>query len=209
MSETVVLIAEEEIILLPEKGLFWEKEKLLVVSDLHLGKAGHFRKHGIPVSKKIHFTDFQILESMIQRVKPERVILLGDLFHSAENNEWDDFLRFLELYKFIDFILVEGNHDILTEYPPTLTRTLKLELHPFSFTHIKEPSDMYNISGHIHPGVSIRGKGRQSITMPCFYFAKDYGVLPAFGQFTGIKKIRPKKEDRVYGIAEGSVIELT
>lgn len=204
-----VKLSGEVLTLLPERAIFWEKKKTLFLSDLHLGKAGHFRKHGIPVSRKIHLTDIQILETLIKKLNPHKVLLLGDLFHSFENNEWQDFLNFLQVYDSINFVLVEGNHDILSEYPPSLSVTTHLEIGPFSFSHYRESSSFYNISGHIHPGVIVRGKGRQSITMPCFYFTQDYGVLPAFGQFTGVKKIRPRKGDRVYGVADGNVIELT
>ena len=67
---------------------------------------------------------------------------------------------------------------------------------------------MYNISGHIHPGVTVRGRARQGMTMPCFLFSEESAVMPAFGQFTGIKKVRPLKKDRVFAIAEGRVLEL-
>ncbi len=209
MSSKIYAIKGEQLLLLPERAILWKSKQTLIVSDLHLGKAGHFRKHGIPISRKIHLTDLQILQSLIQNHKPERVILLGDLFHSFENNEWQDFLQFINVYDFVSFVLVEGNHDILMEYPRSLELTTLLEIPPFSFSHIREESAHFNLSGHIHPGISIRGKGRQSITMPCFYFSDGYGLLPAFGQFTGIKKIRPKKEDVVFGIADGTVIELT
>ncbi|WP_420318404.1 ligase-associated DNA damage response endonuclease PdeM [Ekhidna sp.] len=202
-------IVGEILTLLPERAIFWHKKEMLILSDLHLGKAGHFRKHGIPVSRKVHLNDLQILESLIKSLQPKKVLLLGDLFHSLENNEWNDFLNFLRVYDFVEFTLVEGNHDILSEYPPSLGITRQLDLDPFSFTHIKDATKFYNLSGHIHPGVSIRGRARQSITLPCFCFTHDHAFLPAFGQFTGIKKIRPKKTDKVYGIAEGQVIELT
>ncbi|MEO9869596.1 ligase-associated DNA damage response endonuclease PdeM [Ekhidna sp.] len=209
MSDFVLPLAGEELVLLPERAIYWSSRQTLILSDLHLGKAGHFRKHGIPISRKIHLTDIHILERLIKENRPEKVILLGDLFHSFENNEWKDFLTFLKVYNYIEFILVEGNHDILSEYPEELSLVSLLDIPPFSFTHIREESQLFNISGHIHPGVSIRGKGRQSITVPCFYFGSNHGLLPAFGQFTGIKKIQPKSNDRVFGIADRTIIELT
>lgn len=181
---------------------------MLVLSDLHLGKAGHFRKHGIPIPKLIHTTDLAILEKLLVTYSPQKVILLGDLFHSVENLEWMDFTQFLDAKREHDFILVQGNHDILSEYPDLLTVIPKLIEPPFSFTHIHEEDQYYNVSGHIHPGVTIRGKARQGITLPCFLFAKNNAILPAFGQFTGIKKIKPLKHDRVFAIAEQQVIEL-
>ena len=208
MSSQLLGICGEQLELLPERALFWHDRQTLIISDVHLGKAGHFRKHGIPISKKVHLTDLKIIDQLIKRLSPSRVILLGDLFHSSENNEWKYFLVFIEVHHQVQFILIEGNHDILTNYPSALQVTPRLVEGPFSFTHMMEEGDKYNISGHIHPGVSVKGKGRQTITMPCFLFSKNYGLMPAFGQFTGLKKIKPNSDDRVFAIAEGFVIEL-
>lgn len=194
--------------LLPERAFFWSKQKSLIVSDVHLGKAGHFRKHGIPVSTKVHIHDLTILDNLIKEHKPKEVLLLGDLFHSHENSEWNDFIRFLKNHDSLDFILIEGNHDILSEYPDELKVVKKLVKGPFSFTHIKEEDQYYNISGHIHPGVRINGKARQGITLPCFWFSSEFAVVPAFGQFTGVKKVKPKPEDKLYAIAGNKVVEL-
>lgn len=208
MSSLSFSIQDEELTLLPERAVFWEKKRILIVSDVHLGKAGHFRKHGIPISRNVHVDDLRILSHLVATKQPQQVILLGDLFHSAENNEWKDFLHFLSVHEHVQFTLIEGNHDILTEYPSELQCLPKLIIKPFSFTHIKEEDYHYNLSGHIHPGVMIRGKARQGLVMPCFLFGKQNGILPAFGQFTGVKKIVPKKEDQIYVVAENNVIAL-
>ncbi|MEP1096708.1 MAG: ligase-associated DNA damage response endonuclease PdeM [Cyclobacteriaceae bacterium] len=208
MSNCEFKICGERLHLLAEKAIFWKKENTIIISDLHLGKAGHFRKHGIPVSGKIHFTDLKILESLLHQHKPAQVILLGDLFHSAKNNEWNDFLRFLEIFDIVKFILVKGNHDIMEEYPAELNMVESLDLPPFNFTHQRESSELYNLSGHIHPGFRVRGIAREGLTLPCFYFSSNHGVLPAFGQFTGIKKIKPLEGDKIFGIADDNVMEL-
>lgn len=194
--------------LFPLRAIFWPKREILIVSDLHLGKAGHFRKHGIAISTKVHLHDIQNLEVLIDWIQPKEVFFLGDLFHSYENCEWKDFLNFLHRYPDISFTLIEGNHDILADYPGRLNLVSRIELPPFSFTHIKEEDDLYNISGHLHPGVTVRGKARQGITMSCFLFSDIFAIMPAFGQFTGIKKIRPRKKDRVFAITGRQVLEL-
>ncbi|MFK7952056.1 MAG: ligase-associated DNA damage response endonuclease PdeM [Ekhidna sp.] len=198
----------EDLLLLPQRAIFWKSKKTLIVSDLHLGKAGHFRKHGIPITKKVHIADLEILHKLLVDHRPHQVILLGDLFHSTENNEWNDFILFIDQFRFVKFVLIQGNHDILEEYPDALHLTPLLELPPFSFTHIQQESSFYNLSGHIHPGIRVKGAARQSMTLSCFYFRKRYGILPAYGQFTGIKAIQPKKGDQVYGIGGGEVIDL-
>lgn len=178
------------------------------MSDLHLAKAGHFRKHGIPVSGKIHLTDLKILDKLITSLHPSEVILLGDLFHSFRNNEWNDFMRFINVFDMVKFTLVRGNHDIEEDYPAELEVIDILEKDPFSFTHQREKTKGYNLSGHIHPGFRIKGLARDGLTIPCFHFSNTFGVLPAFGQFTGIRKIRPIEGDRIFGIADDSIIEL-
>jgi metallophosphoesterase superfamily enzyme len=61
----------------------------------------------------------------------------------------------------------------------------------------------YYFSGHLHPGIRIRGMGKQSLQFPCFYFGSDYAVLPAFGRWTGTVSIDPAPEDNVFAILPG------
>jgi len=58
----------------------------------------------------------------------------------------------------------------------------------------------YYFSGHLHPGIRIRGGGRQVLQFPCFYFGAEYAVLPAFGRFTGTVSIDPLPESNVFAI---------
>ena len=70
------------------------------------------------------------------------------------------------------------------------------------------PEGLYNLAGHIHPGVRLVGKGRQGMTLSCFYFGERQGLMPAFGQFTGRYKIKPEPKDRVFVITENTLIEM-
>ncbi len=140
---------------------------------------------------------------------------MGDLFHSHYNPEWEVFGQVLNYFPDIQFELVVGNHDILSDYQyskynlllheePLVNNGVVLSHEPLENTSAGE----YNIAGHIHPGVLLRGRGRQALRLPCFYFGKDQGLLPAFGQFTGTYKITPKKGDRVVVIVEGKLVAL-
>src|SRR6478609_11114821 len=77
----------------PERMVFWEEEKALVVSDLHFGKTGHFRKAGIAVPQSVYKEDLQRLFSLITFFKADRLLIVGDLFHSKANLELEWFLR--------------------------------------------------------------------------------------------------------------------
>ena len=136
----------------------------------------------------------------------------GDLFHSDYNKEWKDFSEWLILHDEVKFLLVKGNHDILPQevYLRTTSQVTEImSIGPFVFTHKAELNDdLYNISGHVHPCVRMRGTGKQGLRLPCFYFGEKGGLLPAFGNFTGSHPIRPKQSDQIYGIIEDSVIDL-
>ncbi len=205
-------IRGQEFFLLPEKALWWRDGKALLLSDLHLGKSRHFRRKGIPVPSGDTEETLGQLQRAIQKTGVERVFLLGDLFHSSWNSDWNFMSRMNENYSDLEFVLIVGNHDILpTElYAKTgIKTTLQWELSSeILLTH--EPGTgtgdpHYRISGHLHPGITIRGKGRQFLRVPCYWFAENQAVLPAFGSFTGLQTIRPGSSDKVYAIFEGGV----
>jgi uncharacterized protein len=199
----------------PEKGLTMMADKLLVLADLHFGKINHFRKSGIPVPTKANDRNSEFLIDLINRVKPQRVIFLGDLFHSHYNEEWEVLGQVLHHFSACSFELVRGNHDIMSnlQYDRYKMQVHEdaLKIGPFIFTHEpleKTEGDFYNIAGHIHPGVHLSGNGRQSLTLPCFYFSQHQCIMPAFGSFTGLAKINPKKEDQIFVIAEGKILKV-
>lgn len=212
-----LVVAEEELLLLPEKVIFWKKQKIMLIADLHLGKAGHFRKAGIPVTAKVHEQDMLVLEKLVQDWQPREVIFLGDLFHSSFNTEWEMLENWMQIHASISFTLVMGNHDILPQqvYNSSSLKIKedKIEIFPFLLTHHPPqpgaPADrLYRLCGHVHPAVQLTGAAQQQLRFPCFYFGLHYAVLPAFGKFTGFHKIRPKTGERVFGILPGRVIPL-
>lgn len=207
-------LAGEDISLLGEKALFWPAQRMLMVGDLHIGKANHFRKAGIAVPKAVNLTNLRALTRLVMRTHPERVLFLGDLFHSDPNSEWQAFVQWMRQFSDIQFELVIGNHDILPatfyEEAGVLCYPKGLQTGPFWLTH--EPqidsSKGYNLAGHIHPGVRLSGKGRQSLRLPCFWFGKQQGLLPAFGAFTGLYRIEPKAGERIFVVANQKVVPI-
>ena len=203
----------EELILHPYRAAYWTRKRTLLLSDLHLGKSVHFRRAGIPVPAAVGNENWDRLIGLILDFSPERVLFLGDLFHSDLNTVWTDFEEFLARFDGIEFGLVIGNHDILDgenygraglSVYPTLTEP------PFLFTH--EPLDeipggLYNLCGHIHPGVKLFGGGG-SVRLPCFFFGPVQGVLPAFGAFTGLYRMHPRDGDHVYVLTDTAVINV-
>lgn len=202
---------DQTLLLLPEKAIYWKDQGMLILTDVHLGKAGHFRKSGIPISDLVHSKDIYTIEKLINEFQPREVIFLGDLFHSDHNQGWEIFRRWLRSKAPLQFKLVLGNHDVL-EASAYRIKNLEvveiLDCEPFSLTHIPEETTHYNLAGHIHPAVKLRGKGRQSLKLPCFYFGHTNGILPAFGNFTGTARITINKKDDIFVIADHKVVKM-
>jgi len=199
----------------PERLIFWEEEKILVVSDLHFGKTGHFRKSGIAVPQSVYQQDLQRLFHQISFFNPSRILIVGDFFHSSENKEMDFFLKWRNDLSSLPFMLVQGNHDILQKewYNNASIEVVdRFELNSFSFIHdhtsVDESKDVFTFSGHLHPGCIIKGAGKQSLRFPCFYFNERQSILPAFSHFSGLALVQTKKSDHVFAIVNQSIIKI-
>ncbi len=210
------LILGQSFLVSASRVVFWEAEKTLILSDLHLGKTGHFRKAGIAIPQTVLQEDLFRLLDQIQIFKPNKLIIVGDLFHSHANKEHNLFLKWRKDIPTIEIHLVMGNHDILhNEFYKKANIILHkkiVELNNIIFTHdindVEITEDKYYFSGHIHPSILIQGKGKQHLKLPCFYFTKQYAVLPAFGKFTGTFSINKKRGDDVFAIVENSILKV-
>lgn len=189
---------------------------MLVVADVHLGKVNHFRKNGIAVPSRADDRNVEILVTLIELARPERVLFLGDLFHSRFNFGWEAMKQITGYFNQISFELVLGNHDILAnihyEQSGIKVQRSGITEPPFIFTHHPlddVPPACYNIAGHVHPGVVLRSKGKQGVKIPCFYFSGHQAICPAFGVFTGLCAVQPRKTDRIFAVVNNEVIEVT
>ena len=208
---------EQDLILLPQKAIYWKQQKALIAADVHLGKVGHFRKAGIAVPRNMEQSDLGTLSDLIFEHKPKQLIFLGDLFHSDMNADWEWFRMWRQQNSKLEIILIRGNHDIIhDDHYLELNVALydQLQIGPFLMLHHPlsaselEQAGGYVFCGHIHPGVNLSGRARQSITIPCFAFGNKQAVLPSFGRFTGRVAIQRQKRDRVFGVLEDKVIAI-
>ncbi|MDF1695630.1 MAG: ligase-associated DNA damage response endonuclease PdeM [Saprospiraceae bacterium] len=213
LSNLNITIAKEDMRLLAEKAIFLPAYDMLLIADLHFGKVEHFRKNGIGIPSGASNRDISRLEVLIKKVDAKNVVFLGDLFHSKLNNAWEKFQEMVASLNAYEFHLVIGNHDILEKSKYTgLIVSHQIEIGNLLLTH--EPlgvivEDKYNVCGHIHPAVRMRGRGRQNLKLACFYFGKHTGILPAFGSFTGTHVLKPLADDRVFIVNEGIVLDVS
>lgn len=205
----------QKLILLCQKAIYWEEERALICADVHLGKGGHFRKAGIAIPRDLAQDDLAVLSDLIREYQPRKLIFLGDLFHSDMNNDWDWFALWREQFPKLEIILVRGNHDVIQDkHYQQLNISLRDELLMAPFLMLHHPLDVaqqadvrgYVLCGHIHPGVTLHGRGRQSVTLPCFFFSDKQAILPSFGKFTGRVSMQRRQTDKLFAVLPGKVI---
>jgi DNA ligase-associated metallophosphoesterase len=172
-------------------ALFWEEQRLLVVSDLHLEKGSSFAARGVLLPPYDTVATLGRLAAVVARHDPRMVIALGDSFHDRDAHHRlsaPDRGAIAALQARRDWIWISGNHD--PALPPSLGGVIATEvaIGPIAFRH--EPTGAEGeIAGHLHPKARVSARGR-SMERRCFACDGERAVMPAFGAYTGGLNIR-------------------
>lgn len=169
----------------------------LIVGDVHIGYEEALNKQGVMVPRVQFPQMMERMQVILEKEKPEKIILIGDLKHefgAISNQEWRETLKFLDLLAEYteDIILVKGNHDTIIK-PITEKRKIQLvdsyvqdgllfihgDAEPESI-----PDDVETIIiGHEHPAITL-DDGLRKEKFKCFikgkYRKRDLIVLPSF-----------------------------
>ena len=186
------------------KTLFFPKEKILAIGDLHLGFEEYLRKAGL----NLPLMQFKSLEKEITNIikhiktkygKIEKIVLLGDLkhnfgFQAREKNELNKLIQLLE--KFVapqDIICIRGNHELNDKNGRYIDYYIFKDI---AFTHgHRDYLEIYDkkinlvIMGHLHPSVTLRDEMKiRNEKYKCFLIGrhkkKDFAIVPSFLEFT-------------------------
>ena len=180
-------------------AFFWESERLLIVSDLHLEKGSSYATRGVLLPPYDTVATLARLAAVIARHDPCCVIALGDSFHDRKAHERlapADRQAVAALQARRDWIWIAGNHD------PALPRDIggvvasEVAVGGIVFRH--EPTGAAGeIAGHLHPKARVTTRGR---TMERRCFASDgvRAVMPAFGAYTGGLSIRDAAFQKIF-----------
>jgi DNA ligase-associated metallophosphoesterase len=168
----------------PDGTLWWPSEKLLCVSDLHLGKSERIARRGGTLLPPYETREtLWRLEDAVDATNPACVICLGDSFDdlgaamAISDDTRATLVRFQAGRK---WVWIEGNHD---PGPVDLggSHVADMAIGPLVFRHIATPHGLGEVSGHYHPKASIPRGGRK----PCFLLDSHRLIMPAFGAYTG------------------------
>ncbi len=184
-------------------ALFWQEQRLLVVSDLHLEKGSSYARRGVLLPPYDTVATLSRLAAVIARHDPRMVIALGDSFHDRDAHERlstadRDALQAMQARR--DWIWISGNHD--PALPADLGGTVANEvaIGPIVFRH--EPTGTAGeIAGHLHPKARVPTRGR-SIERRCFVSDGERAVMPAFGAYTGGLSIRDPAFAKIFGVPD-------
>ena len=211
-----VEIGGETLTLLAERAAYRSRTRTLLIADPHFGKAATFRASAIPVPRGTTTEALARLDRIISQTGATRVVFLGDYLHARDGRS-PQTLRVLADWRLanprLELILVRGNHDRRAGDPPAELGVTCIDAPvrepPFVLAHHPTSSpEGYVLAGHLHPGVALTGRGRMRERLPCFWLGRDCGVLPAFGDFTGLADVTPEPGDRVIAVADGALVEI-
>lgn len=191
INKKQILFGHHNLWLTTARAIYWPDESILILSDLHQGKAAHFRKNGIAIPTTVNSSDLSRLDQLVREFNPQKIIFVGDLLHANSNSEFQQLKNFISTYPDLEFILIKGNHDRIST-----TKILDLGIHKIVETLIIQdvvfvhepftsPSHL-TICGHKHPGITIKLPNKKKISLPCFVLSERQIILPAFSLFTGL-----------------------
>lgn len=178
-----------EAVICDRSGALWlPADRTLVVSDLHLEKGSSFARRGMLLPPYDTLVTLRLLEEVISRYDPARVVSLGDAFHDDEAAAripppWREML--LDMMAGREWIWVAGNHDPSRPAGLPGEALSEVAVGPLLLRH--EPSRASaagEVAGHLHPGGRIVRRGR-SVRRACFITDGDRLILPAFGAYAG------------------------
>jgi len=202
----------DDIYLLPDRAMFIQSIKALVIADLHLGIEYALALKGIYLPAYQFQEITRIIDNYLDEFDPSTLIVVGDLKHEFGQKTWQEHRETIQLLKKIKerdihFILVRGNHDnfirgVLERNNVDFRDPIYVEKHfLFIHGHKELPQDIdlsgikYVIMGHEHPAILFRDDIGGKDKFPVFLLGKLPGhnrikliVLPALSPVaTGVE----------------------
>ncbi|MFO0921247.1 MAG: metallophosphoesterase [Pirellulales bacterium] len=155
----------------------------------------------------------------------------GEKDYLDELHEWRESNRDLTIH------LVEGNHDrhnrrvlkslnlvihaegwswngfVLNHYPQS-EKSSNAKWNPVSESengdqHGETKHSTIALCGHLHPGVRLATGPKMSQVFPCFVLGECEWILPAFGAFTGMKRVAREDDSEVVACVDGYVMRIS
>ncbi|WP_298401835.1 ligase-associated DNA damage response endonuclease PdeM [Janthinobacterium sp.] len=214
-AHCVVELAGEQLWLLAHKAIYWPARKMLIIADIHFGKAAAFRALGVPVPRGTTTQNLLALDTLLATYACEEIVFLGDFLHARAAHAAATvaaMLAWRARHRDVRLTVVRGNHDAHAG-DPAAALGIRMVDEPYSvgklsFCHHPDTAAPgYVLAGHVHPVYHLRADG-DGLRLPCFLLGRERAILPAFGAFTGGHALRPAAGERVYVTADAAIFPL-
>lgn len=212
---SVVELAGEIVWLLAHKAVYWPARKMLVIADIHFGKAAAFRALGVPVPRGTTTQNLLELDALLASYACEEIVFLGDFLHARAAHAPATVAAMLAWrvrHPHVRLTVVRGNHDAHAG-DPAAALGIRMVDEPYtvgklSFCHHPDTvAPGYVLAGHVHPVFHLRGD-IGGLRLPCFLLGQQRAILPSFGAFTGGHAVRPGVGERVYVMADAAIFAI-
>jgi DNA ligase-associated metallophosphoesterase len=205
-------LAGEQVWLLPEKALYWPARRMLVIADIHFGKAAAFRAQGVPVPRGTTSENLAALDALMAQYPTAEIMFLGDFLHARAAHApatLAAMLAWRQRNGAVRLTLVRGNHDAAAGDPAAILAIDVVDephtVGAFSFCHHPDVAgEGYVLAGHVHP-VYVLASRHDALRLPCFLAGPARMILPSFGAFTGGYAIAPIEGEHVF-VSSGDAI---
>lgn len=214
-AHCVVELDGEIVWLLAHKAIYWPARRMLVIADIHFGKAAAFRALGVPVPRGTTTQNLLALDTLLASYACEEIVFLGDFLHARAAHAAATVTAMLAWrmrHPDVRLTVVRGNHD-LHAGDPAAALGIRMVDEPYcvgqlSFCHHPDTvAPGYVLAGHVHPVFHLRGD-IGGLRLPCFLLGQKRAILPSFGAFTGGHAVRPNVGERVYVTADAAIFPL-
>lgn len=203
----------ESLRLLPGRAAWLPERRALLIADAHVGKGGYFRAQGIAVPRGSSRGTLDRLSQLVRDLSVSRVYSLGDFLHAAPTAEvLQSLANWRDRHPDLAVTLIPGNHDRRLASLAGGTWTVENAPTVGALTLQHEPEADCpgpTACGHLHPVLRLGAGRADRLVTPVFWLSGHQLVLPAFGNFTGGFRIRPKKHDRVFAVGPDAVVEVS
>ena len=186
-------LAGAEALLRPSGALWLERERLLVVADLHLEKGSAYAARGQLLPPYDTRETLARLAAEAAQLRPHTILLLGDTLHDGEAEarlSADDVRTLTNVATMAELVWVVGNHD--ADGPRALPGRVAAGWSAQHLSLVHQPAAaprFGEVAGHLHPCARIKGRVG-SVRRRCFVTDGERLVLPAFGAFAGGLNVR-------------------
>jgi uncharacterized protein len=207
-----VILGDQTLRLLSDKAALWLEQNMLLVADIHLGKATTFQNAGLAVPSGHGERDLECLVQLCKKINSQSMAILGDLFHAKIGLNDELVANLTKTFATLELpvLWITGNHDrglhgLAEKLDVRLEK--RLVMSGLELTHKPNGADIPCVCGHLHPRVQLWAQ-KQKLELPCFVKDVDTLILPAFSSFSAGTTMKSAAGRKRYACAGHQVLEL-